>query len=185
MKKRKFSRTGLVLVGSMVICLLICLAVLIPRGGAGGPAAEDLNDENTPDLKTVVQEGTPLLIYDKRPEAQALLTAYEAGALEEAWVQIGAGEKRQVTTPSEVKELYRLLKNVVVTGEAPDPRESEAADESEAPDGNIEATALGFVLADGDECTYVFAGNGVLAIDDATFAITGEKPLFEKLEKLK
>ena len=173
------------MVGSMVICLLICLAVLIPRGGAGGPAAEDLNDENTPDLKTVVQEGSPILIYDKRPEAQALLAAYDAGTLEEAWVQVGAGEKRQVTAPSEVKELYRLLKNVVVTGEAPDPRESEAADESEAPDEGEDPTALGFVLADGSECTYVFAGNGVLAIDDAPIAITGEKPLLEKLAKLK
>ena len=166
------------MVGSMVICLLICLAVLIPRGGAGGPAAEDLNDENTPDLKTVVQEGSPILIYDKRPEAQALLAAYDAGTLEEAWVQVGAGEKRQVTAPSEVKELYRLLKNVVVTGEAPDPRESEASE------GN-DPIALGFVLADGSECTYVFAGDGVLAIDDAQIAITGEKPLLEKLAKLK
>lgn len=163
------------MVGSMVICLLICLAVLIPRGGAGGPAAEDLNDENTPDLKTVVQEGSPILIYDKRPEAQALLAAYDAGTLEEAWVQVGAGEKRQVTAPSEVKELYRLLKNVVVTGEAQDPRESEASE------GN-DPIALGFVLADGSECTYVFAGDGVLAIDDAALAITGEKPLLEKLK---
>ena len=189
MKQRKFSKTGLVLVGSMLVCLLICLAVVIPKGGFGGDTAEDLNDENTPDLKTVMSEGSPLLIYDKRPEAQALIAAYEAGDLEK--VVIRGRTEFEADTPSEVKELYRQLKNVVVTEEAP------AAAVEQTLEAEVEAgmLSLDFITEDGTECIYTLIGDSILAIGDVknneeardadVVSVTGTGPLLKKIKDLK
>ena len=186
MKQRKFSKTGLALIGSMLVCLLICLAVLLPGGGPGGHEAEDLNDADTPDLKTVLDEGAPVLIYDKRPEAQALVAAYENGAMEKVRIEWEDGDEVIVDTPSEIKEVYRLFKNIVVTGDA----------ETEIPDG--EEIELAFSLQDEAPCRYTLYGESALAIDDADedaddtedetgalCTISGAEPRIEYLKTLK
>ena len=181
MNRKKFSKTGIALVGSMLICLLICLAVLIPSG-IGDNAADDLNDDSTPDMKTVLSDGSPLLIYDKRPEAQSLITAYEQGSLEKVLVRGTDGTAFEADTPEETKELYRLVKNLVV-GE-------ETADTKDAGD----VTEITFLLADGTECGYRLLGDSKLQIGDAaeagqadgeavTVTVTGAQPLIEYIQK--
>ncbi|MBQ9014898.1 MAG: hypothetical protein IJ109_02150 [Firmicutes bacterium] len=155
MRRRKFSKTGLALIGSMLVCLLICLAVLLPGGGLGGQEAEDLNDADTPDLKTVMKEGSPVLIYDKRPEAQALIAAYESGTIEQIRIQWEDGSEVTADTPFEIREIYRLFKNIVVTGD----------EEAKSPDG--EEIRMVFKVQAGEPCEYTLLGESALAIGDA------------------
>ena len=206
MKQRKFSKTGMVLVGSMIICLLICLAVVLPKGGPGGTEAADLNDADTPDLETVMSEGTPVLIFDKRTEAQALVAAYENGTMEKIQVSWDDGTEVTVDQPSDVKEAYRLFKNIVVTADAetasagddPEGNDPEAddieaddveADEDAAGDeeagGGGEEIDLAFSMEDEAPCEYTLLGESALSIGDEDFRVTGAGPLIKYLNTLK
>lgn len=167
----------------MVICLLICLAVLLPKGGLGGSEAEDLNDADTPDLKTVMSEGTPVLIFDKRTEAQALVAAYENGTMEQVQLSWNDGIDVTVDTPSEVKEVYRLFKNIVVT--AGDEDAGAAEDDSEGSDAAPVQIGLAFSVEDENPCEYTLTGESTLSIDDANYNITGAEPLIKYLNTLK
>lgn len=164
--KKGFSKTGLVLIGSMLVCLLICLAVLIPMGGPGGSGAEDLNDEGSPDLKTVMEGSSPILIFDKRPQTRALLAAYEAGSIE----SVEAGGK-ETAVPGEVREIYRALKNIAVTGE------------TGAAEGN--PLEVRFLLEDGNEADFAFAGENVFLADGAAYEVTGLDALRAQIDEIK
>ncbi len=203
MKQRKFSKTGMVLVGSMIICLLICLAVVLPKGGPGGTEAADLNDADTPDLKTVMDEGTPVLIFDKRTEAQALVAAYENGTMEKIQVSWDDGTEVTIDTPDQVRETYRLFKNIVVTADAEtasagdDPEGNDPeADDIEADDVEADEDASGdetepaeidlaFSMEDEAPCEYTLLGESALSIGDEDFRVTGAEPLIEYLNTLK
>ena len=199
MNQKKFSKTGLALVASMLICLLICLAVLLPKGGLGGSEAEDLNDADTPDLKTVMNEGTPVLIYDKRPEAQALVAAYENGTMEKIEISWQDGTDLTVDQPSEIKEIYRLFKNIVVTADAEtasagdgiadaDPEADDAdtddIDDADGDDG-VAKIGLTFRVEDGAPCEYTLIGDSALTIGDEDYRVTGAEALVKYLNTLK
>ena len=158
MNQKKFSKTGLALVASMLICLLICLAVLLPKGGLGGSEAEDLNDADTPDLKTVMNEGTPVLIYDKRPEAQALVAAYENGTME------------------------KLFKNIVVAADAETASAGDDTDDSDDGEAKID---LAFRVEDGAPCEYTLIGDSALTIGDEDYRVIGAEALVKYLNTLK
>ena len=199
MKQSKISKTGLALVASMLICLLICLAVLLPKGGLGGSEAEDLNDADTPDLKTVMNEGTPVLIYDKRPEAQALVAAYENGTMEKIEISWQDGTDLSVDQPSEIKEIYRLFKNIVVTADAEtasagddidsaDPEVDDAdTDDIAGADGDdgVAEISLTFQVEDEAPCEYTLIGDSALTIGDEDYRVTGAEALVKYLNTLK
>ena len=184
MKQSKISKTGLALVASMLICLLICLAVLLPKGGLGGSEAEDLNDADTPDLKTVMNEGTPVLIYDKRPEAQALVAAYENGTMEKIEISWQDGTDLSVDQPSEIKEIYRLFKNIVVTADA---ETASAGDDTDGADGDdgVAKIDLAFRVEDEAPCEYTLIGDSALTIGDEDYRVTGAEALVKYLNTLK
>lgn len=182
MKQRKFSKTGLALVTSMLICLLICLVVLLPKGGLGGSEAEDLNDADTPDLKTVMNEGTPVLIYDKRPEAQALVAAYENGTMEKIEISWEDGTDLTADQPSEIKEIYRLFKNIVV---ATDAETASAGDDTDDSDDGEAKIGLAFQVEDGAPCEYTLIGDSALTIGDEDYRVTGAEALAKYLNTLK
>ena len=199
MNQKKFSKTGLALVASMLICLLICLAVLLPKGGLGGSEAEDLNDADTPDLKTVMNEGTPVLIYDKRPEAKALVAAYENGTMEKIEISWQDGTDLSVDQPSEIKEIYRLFKNIVVTADAEttsagdgiadaDP-EADAADTDDIADADgddgVAEIDLAFWVEDEAPCEYTLIGDSALTIGDEDYRVIGAEALVKYLNTLK
>ena len=73
--KKKFSKTGLILVACMIVCLLLALAVV--PGGFGSDKKKDLDDENTPGIKTVLEDGSPLMIFDKRDEVKTLIADFD------------------------------------------------------------------------------------------------------------
>lgn len=199
MKQSKISKTGLALVASMLICLLICLAVLLPKGGLGGSEAEDLNDADTPDLKTVMNEGTPVLIYDKRPEAQALVAAYENGTMEKIEISWQDGTDLSVDQPSEIKEIYRLFKNIVVTADAEtasagddiadaDPEVDDAdTDDIAGADGDdgVAEIDLAFWVEDEAPCEYTLIGDSALTIGDEDYRVTSAEALVKYLNTLK
>ena len=199
MNQKKFSKTGLALVASMLICLLICLAVLLPKGGLGGSEAEDLNDADTPDLKTVMNEGTPVLIYDKRPEAQALVAAYENGTMEKIEISWQDGTNLSVDQPSEIKEIYRLFKNIVVTADAEtasvgddiadaDPEVDDAdTDDIAGADGDdgVAKIDLAFRVEDEAPCEYTLIGDSALTIGDEDYRVTSAEALVKYLNTLK
>lgn len=205
----KISKTGLILIGSMVVCLLICLAVLIPRGGLGG-GAEDLNDADTPDLKTVVEEGTPILIADKRSGTQALISAYEHGVIRSATIFLDDGTEKNIRSKEEVTELYRLLKNVVVTGDYDAESADGGAEASGEGDKNAgDAVILQFALEDEMPAEFAFIGDSIFVTDGddnifdgdtegarevldgadadlgaAAYSVTGAEPLLKEIGKL-
>lgn len=199
MKQRKISKTGLALVGAMVVCLLICLAVLLPKGGLGGSEAEDLNDADTPDLKTVMDEGTPVMIYDKRTEAQALVAAYENSTMEKIEISWEDGTDLTVDQPSEIKEIYRLFKNIVVAADAEtasagddiddaDPEADDAdADDVDGADGDdgVAEIDLAFWVEDEAPCEYTLIGDSALSIGDEDYKVTGAQALVKYLKTLK
>lgn len=214
MKQRKISKTGLALVGAMVVCLLICLAVLLPKGGLGGSEAEDLNDADTPDLKTVMDEGTPVMIYDKRTEAQALVAAYENGTMEKIEISWEDGTDLTVDQPSEIKEIYRLFKNIVVAADAetasagddvdgadPEADDDDAdldddadiddddtnvdGDDADVDDDGEAEIDLAFWVEDEAPCEYTLIGDSALTIGDEDYRVTGAEALVKYLNTLK
>ena len=211
MKQRKISKTGLALVGAMVVCLLICLAVLLPKGGLGGSEAEDLNDADTPDLKTVMDEGTPVMIYDKRTEAQALVAAYENGTMEKIEISWEDGTDLTVDQPSEIKEIYRLFKNIVVAADAetasagddvddadPEADDADADDDADIDDDDtnvddddadgddgVAEIDLAFWVEDEAPCEYTLIGDSALTIGDEDYRVTGAQALVKYLKTLK
>ena len=93
MKGRKFSKTGLILVGCMLVCVVLFIAIGAPGGFFGdGGKGDYLDDENTPGIGQVLEGDTPLLVFDKSDGARSLMKAFDEGRIAGATVtQLGAG----------------------------------------------------------------------------------------------
>ena len=61
--KGRFSKTGIALVGCMLVCLILFLAVGMPKGffGGGGQGG-DLDDDGTPKIGEVLKGSNPILV---------------------------------------------------------------------------------------------------------------------------
>lgn len=172
MKNRKFSKTGVVLVGCMVVCVLLFLAVGMPSGflsdgGKGG----DLDDKDTPGIKDVVEGGSPLLVFDTSSKAKELMTAFDEGRIESMMVlydEMGSNEPYETTDQAEIKTVYKGLKNIVVYEES-----SKSVTDS--------SHFVTFVFDDGGEYGYSFEGTELLCYDGRNYSISGGEGFWEFL----
>lgn len=172
MKKRKFSKTGLILVGSMILCVVLFLAIGVPNGffsdsGSGG----NIDDENTPGIKEVIEDGTPILIFDKSEGAKALMTAFDEGKIASADVlydEMGGNPSYETSDQGEIKEIYKAMKNIVIVKET-----------------NTSMTDcyhhVYFTLEDGTKYGYSFEGREILNYGDKNYEISGGGDLWNLL----
>lgn len=180
-KKRKFSMTGIVLVICMLICLLLALAVV--PGGIGSDKKKNLDDENTPDLKTVMEDGSPLLIFDKRTETKALMEAFDNDQVSAVHVEVNDGETTLDFDSAEaevITEFYKAVKNVVV-GEESD--SSAATAESDSDSYGSCRIAFEYESGDGDSCVFEFAGPNAYTLDGTNYAVSGTDGLWDLFEE--
>ncbi len=171
--KRKYSKTGIALVLVMVVCLLLVLAVIPGVIGDDGKD-KNLDDENTPGLKTVVEEGTPIMIFDKSEPARKLMQAFDDDAIasvEVAYYQDGTLYTSERKAPGDILAVYKALKNVVVAGET---------------DGNKgnEYNRVIFRLDDGTESEFVFKGDHVYVSDGEYYDIVNEEDLWQTVREV-
>ncbi len=148
--KRRYSKTGLVLVMVMVVCLLLVLTV-IPGGIGDDGKDKNLDDKNTPGIKTVIEGGTPVMIFDKRESTKKLMQAFdddEIAAVKIVYDRSGTKEEFNSSVPDDIRKVYKALKNVVVVDET---------DLSE----NNENYRITFLLNDGTESIFDFKGRDI------------------------
>ncbi len=167
MNKKGFSKTGIVLIGSMLVCLLICLCVIIPGGFGKDGESSKLDDEGAPNMKTLVEEGTPIFLLDKRASTKALMQAFDDGNV----VSVNA-EGKSSDNETVILDVYKALKNLVITEEV-----------DKGTVGNA-STSIVFKMKDGTEAEYAFPEHGVLKIDEACYLIEGSDALWEAVEKM-
>lgn len=180
----KYSKTGLILVIGMVVCVLLALAV-VPGGFGGRDKSKDLEDENTPGLNTVLKEGTPILIYDKRPETLALLKAFDEDAVAAVEIMPREGDVVITSKDAEIISVYKALKNVVVVEEmAKGDKSSDTAEETADREEMAEFRSLTFKFADGNSCIFEFGGEKILVMDGRDYLITNTAGLWETLKEL-
>ena len=182
-KRRKVSMTGIVLVICMLICLLIALAVV--PGGFGSDNKKDLDDENTPGLHEVIEDGSPLMIFDKRAETRALIKEFDEDTVQSVSAALGnegSSVVIDVTEEEEITAIYKALKNVVV-GEELGPDESDATAASSSP--NAEGGCnISFVLSDDSTCDFVFESTEVYYLDGSRYAVSGTEGLWSVIKEL-
>lgn len=173
MSKKRFSKTGIALVGCMLVCLIICLAVGLPKG-FGGEKKQNLDDENTPGITDIMDGNSPVMIYDKRESTKVLMEAFNdenvAGVV--LVCDNGASEFSGETF-GDVKNVYRALKNILV--------EDEIASGAST-DGSIWGSAV-FELEDGSKCSFEFSKCDVLIIDGKAYRISGYEELWKLAEE--
>ena len=184
--KRKFSKTGIVLVFCMLICLILALAV-VPGGFGSGEKdkSKDLDDENTPGLQTVIEDGSPLLIFDKRTETKALMSAFEDDAIESVSAALGnegGAFALDTADQNEITAVYKALKNVVVGEElGPDDSDATSAGNASNTDGGCNVF---FTLSDGSTCDFTFESSEVYYINGDRYAVSGTEDLWSVIEEL-
>ena len=187
MNRKGFSKTGLALVIGMVVCLILALAVGIPNGLFGGNnKAKELNDGNTPSVKEL-KDGNPILIFDKRDCAKALLQAYDNDQVVSVTVlydQMGGNEPYESDDPTVITNIYKNLKNIVVgdeTGES-------LTDSYHFVDFAFSEDSTGKLTpADEDgryHCVWNFEGQNLLCWDPANRQISNSDGLFDSMAKL-
>lgn len=170
---KKFSKTGLVLVICMIVCLLIGLAVV--PGGFGSDSKKDLDDENTPGLQDVLENGTPLMIFDKRDEVKTLISDFDNDEVRNVIAELTVGSKSysvNVSDPKEITEVYKALKNVVIGDELDDAKSSSAD------------CSLTFVLSDGSACGFAFENESVYMSGGKHYEAAGTDGLWSVIQEL-
>lgn len=177
MKNGKFSKTGLILVGCMLVCVILFLAVGVPNGffGDGGKAG-DLDDENTPGVEEVMSGQSPLFVFDKSDRTRALISAFDEGRIESVEVFYDQNEYSayKTTDQDEIRTVYKALKNIVVIGE------------NDGENSNAFAQTgrhyVKFYSDEGEEYAYIFKGENVIAYKGDEYAIEGGYNLWTFLQ---
>ncbi|MGX8774656.1 MAG: hypothetical protein ACSW8G_06330 [Bacillota bacterium] len=167
--KGKFSKTGIALVGCMVVCLILFLAVGVPSGffgdsGKGG----DLDDDGTPKIGQVLDGNNPILVFDKSEGAKELMTAFDKGTIESSEVlydEMGANQPYKTTDQDEILAIYKGLKNITVGGKS----ETSITDCYHY---------VYFTFEDGTSYGYSFEGTGLLVYQGDNYDISGGAGLF-------
>ena len=172
--KRKFSKTGIALVGCMVVCLLLFLAVGMPNGffGDGGKGG-DLDDDGTPKIGDVLSGNAPILVFDKSEGAKKLMTAFDEGNIESVEVlydQGGGNAPYKTTDQDEIRAVYKALKNITITGES----------DTSTTDAYHYVT---FTFDDGTGYGYRFESTEALSLDGSNYTITGSGDFFKFLQE--
>lgn len=172
---KKFSRTGILLVGSMLVCVILALAVGIPNGffGDGGKSG-DLDDEGTPGFRDVVKGSTPIFVFDQSAEAKALVAAFDKGKIDSVTIlydSTGKGRARTTCDQDEIREIYKAIKNIVITGE----------DEADSTADTGNEHYVSFEFNDGETCRYDFSNDDQLQYNGGTYPIAGGDDLWEIL----
>lgn len=169
---KRVSKTGIVLVGCMLVCLILFLAVGMPNGffGDGGKGG-DLDDDGTPKIGEVIDGNSPILVFDKSEGAKRLMTAFDEGTIECAEVlydQSGSNLPYKTTDQDEIRTIYKALKNITVKGKS-DMSVTDAYH------------YVYFTFKDGYKYGYRFEGTGVLVYGDnyENYEISGGKDLFD------
>ena len=155
--KGKFSKTGIALVGCMLVCVILALAVGVPNGffgdsGKGG----DLDDEDTPKVSDIVDGKTPFFMFDKSQDAMALMTAFDRGEISKVLLMFdpeGGNAPVESDDQDVIRQAYKALKNIVILEQT-----KEAGPEC--------YHNLVFTLEDGSDVAYSFDGTGILCYDD-------------------
>ena len=167
--KRKVSKTGIVLVGCMLVCLILFLAVGMPNGffGDGGKGG-DLDDDGTPKIGEVIKGSNPIFVFDKSEGAKTLMTAFDEGTIVSAEVlydQMGANAPYQTTDQEEIRTIYKALKNITVKGKS---------------DMSITDCYhyVFFTFEDGTSYGYRFEGTDLLCYGSDNYDIAGGGDLF-------
>lgn len=155
---RKVSKTGIALVGSMILCIILALAIGVPSGffsGDGG-SDNDLNDDNTPGISDVIDGKIPILMYDKSREAKLLMEAMEDDRVVSVnllYDQGGGNEAIESSDPDVIRRAYKAMKNITVL---------------EDEEVNVAVTDsyhhVYFTLEDGTKVGYSFEGEDVILI---------------------
>lgn len=179
--KRKFSKTGIALIGCALVCVILALAVGVPNGffGDGGKAA-DLDDEDTPGIEEVMDGQTPLLIFDKSEGSRTLIDAFDKGQVQsvDLLFEKSIADGGVVSEDAEViREAYRNMKNITVGEKA------EGA-------GNDPIYHIYFTLDDDSEIGYAFSDKDIILMPDGTakgtpYHISGYEGLWDYYQKLK
>lgn len=172
--KRKYSKTGIALVGCMLVCLILCLAVGMPDGFSGfGSSGKDLDDENTPGISEVLDGESPLLIFDKRESTRILMSAFNEDRVEKVTVMYDNGEgEASSTEQSDITAVYKALKNITVIGESED-------------DSDSDLNSVTFVTTDGDESEFIFNGDSIFTDDTGNYEISGGGELLRIIRNMK
>ena len=167
--KGRFSKTGIVLVGCMLVCLILFLAVGMPNGffGDGGKGG-DLDDKDTPKIGEVLKGSNPIFVFDKSEGAKTLMTAFDEGTIVSAEVlydQMGGNAPYQTTDQDEIRTIYKALKNITVKGKS-----------------NMSITDcyhyVFFTFEDVTSYGYRFEGTELLCYGSGNYDITGGGDLF-------
>ena len=167
--KRRVSKTGIALVGCMLVCLILFLAVGVPNGffGDGGKGG-DLDDDGTPKIGEVLKGSNPILVFDKSDGARQLMTAFDEGTIVSAAVlydEMGANEPYETTDQDEIRTIYKGLENITVTGES----EMSLTDSYHF---------VEFTFSDGTSYGYRFEGTELLCYGAENYDISGGEELF-------
>jgi hypothetical protein len=171
--KRRYSKTGLVLVMVMVVCLLLVLAV-IPGGIGDDGKDSDLDDKNTPGIKTVIEEGTPVMIFDKRESTRKLMQAFdddEIAAVKIIYDRSGLNDEFKSSAPEDIRKVYKALKNVVVV------------DETNL-SANNENYRITFLLNDGTASIFDFKGSNIFSCDGIDYEIVNAEDLWQTFREV-
>lgn len=178
--KGKFSKTGLILVGGMLVCLILFLAVGMPKGFlSDGGQTGNLDDEDTPGIGEVVKGNTPLFIFDKSEQARLLMEAFDKGEIVsvELLCDQGGGNSPVVSEDqAEIRQAYKALKNITVADET-----KESVTDA--------YHHVYFTLESGAEICYDFEGPDILVYYDGTahgtnYEISGSEGLWKLYEEL-
>lgn len=172
--KGRFSKTGIALVGCMVVCLILFLAVGVPNGffGDGGKGG-DLDDDNTPKIGEVLDGNTPILVFDKSDGARQLIKAFDEGSIESIEVlydEGGGNAPYQTTDQDEIRTVYKALKNITVTGKS-DMSVTDAYH------------YVAFKFKDGGSYGYRFESTEFLCLGDSNYTISGSGDFFTFLRE--
>ena len=181
--KKRFSKTGIILVGCMLICLILALAVV--PGGFGSDDKKDLDDENTPGIQDVIENGSPLLIFDKRPATKALMSEFEENTVESVSATVGNEGHTAIldsADPGDITEVYKALKNVII-GDELGPSDADPTAANNAPN-SLGACYVTFELSDGSTADFMFENTEVYNIDDSRYSAAGTEGLWSVVEEL-
>ena len=189
--KKGFSKTGIVLVGCMIICLLLALAVV--PGGFGSDKKQDLDDEDTPGIQEVVEDGSPLMIFDKRAETKSLISEFGEGKITGVSAisgNEGSSTGFSSTSQKDIKAVYKALKNVVIGDElseedlASDGTGSDAIVSDSAESNLNGAIVITFTLSDETPCDFQFASSEVYVLNDKYYNVAGTEKLWTIVQEI-